>query len=381
MLLFVVFFFVFDPYGIRVTAAFLDGSELTLVSTSGTKPATRRVTLRPKPSSGNMSGRKVSWNEGCEEGIRRSCSSNDNNKTLIKRPCEQRNGQFQHVFGKLERFGPLNVFLHRRAVLNRLILKPWCEKMKTTRIGDVEPFTMVDLQNAVRHMPRNICAHSRELLPYVLSMKSWVAQTLTSCMTIWCWWTFMLNEHLNKHFFQWPISGDYDNLGNWRPLPLRFLNITYYIIFVCVKRTNVWTQFNWVSLLCWCGWCLRIFPKCLFKTYGLEGPDAARKFWVQCLVRIEYDVLFASMEVEEVQGVQGGPHTHFKLVGSLYHDHFGMAQGRPFPIKCCVKWGDVLNPLLVSLNMRWKNGSFALNLAEFIVVMLHCKRTQATQMI
>lgn len=107
---------------------FLDGSELTLVSTSGTKPATRHVTLRPKPSSGNMSGRKMSWNEGCEEGTRRSCSSNDNNKTLIKRPCEQRNGQFQHVFGKLERFGPLNFFLHRKAVLNRLISKPWCEK-------------------------------------------------------------------------------------------------------------------------------------------------------------------------------------------------------------------------------------------------------------
>ena len=47
---------------------------------------------------------------------------------------------------------------------------------------------------------------------------------------------------------------------------------------------------------------------------------------------IEYNVLFVSMAV---QGVRRVPHTHLKLVGSLYHDHVGMAQGRHFFLQGC----------------------------------------------
>jgi len=99
---------------------FLDESELTLVSTSGTKPATRHVTLRPKPSSGNMSGRKVSWNEGCEEG--------DAAATTTKRPCEQRNGQFQHV---LENLKDLDRLIHHA----RARIHVCSKKMHTPRSG------------------------------------------------------------------------------------------------------------------------------------------------------------------------------------------------------------------------------------------------------
>ena len=43
-------------------------------------------------------------------------------------------------------------------------LETLVRKMKTTKFGDVDPFTMVDLQNAVRHMKRNICAHSKDVV-------------------------------------------------------------------------------------------------------------------------------------------------------------------------------------------------------------------------
>ena len=35
---------------------------------------------------------------------------------------------------------------------------------------------------------------------------------------------------------------------------------------------------HWVSFFCWCGWCFRGLRKCVFKVYGMVGPDAVCKF-------------------------------------------------------------------------------------------------------
>ena len=108
--------------------------------------------------------------------------------------------------------------------------------MKTTGFGDVEPFTMVDLQNAVQHLPRNICVHSKDIVA-ICSVYE-----VVSCMNTYFMYDnlMLVDGHVERTckqtcFSMIPISSDYDNPRNWRPLG--FLNIIYHIAFVCVKFT------------------------------------------------------------------------------------------------------------------------------------------------
>ncbi len=95
-----------------------------------------------------------------------------------------------------------------------------------------------------------------------------------------------------------PKSGYRTNPPNWWPLAI--LNITYsfllYGLTTCeadIGSSAIQGQSS-VSFFCWCGWCFCCLQKCLFKVYGVVGPNAVCKFrseenlWsysVQCLVR------------------------------------------------------------------------------------------------
>ena len=50
--------------------------------------------------------------------------------------------------------------------------------------------------------------------------------------------------------------------------------------------------------------------------------------------------------------VQGVPHAYLKFIASLYHDPVGLVQGKQFPIKCSVKEGDVVSPLLFNVGLE-----------------------------
>ena len=105
-------------------------------------------------------------------------------------------------------------------------LKSLVREMETTGFGDVEPFTMVDLQNALKNLRRNKCADS-----YGIVAKCFVYGSLELHEHLLRLYNLMLVDgHVEerwKHttFSMIPRSGDLTNPGNWRPLAI--LNITY----------------------------------------------------------------------------------------------------------------------------------------------------------
>ena len=239
-------------------------------------------------------------------------------------------------------------------------LKTLVREMKASGLRDIEQFTMVELQDALKHLRRNKCADSNGIV--------------AECFV---YGSLELHEHLLRLFNlmlvdgnveeRWkqttfsmiPKTGDLTNPGNWRPLAI--LNITYKIFTRMVyKRVKPILEAqqskDQIGFRSFVGVddAFAVFENVCSKSMEWSVP-----IWFASLDlrkafdRIEYNALFDALKM------QGVPHAYLKLIASLYHDQVGLVQGKQFPIKRGVKQGDVLSPLLFNAGLehamrKWK---------------------------
>ena len=129
-----------------------------------------------------------------------------------------------------------NVFASETGFGSPYYLKSLVREMETTGFWDVEPFTMVELKNVLKHLRRNKCADSNGIVAECFVYGSLELQKhllrLFDLMLV----GGHVEERWNHTTFSMILkSGDLTNPGNWRPLPI--LNITY--IFFLVWCTHM----------------------------------------------------------------------------------------------------------------------------------------------
>ena len=135
-------------------------------------------------------------------------------------------------------------------------LKSLVREMKTTGFRDIERFTMVELQDALKHLRRNKCADSNGIVAECfvhgsLELHEHLLRIFNS---------MLVDGHVEERWKQTtfsmiPKTGDPANPGNWRPLAI--LNITYKIftrmVYKRVKPILDTQQSKDQIGFCWCG--------------------------------------------------------------------------------------------------------------------------------
>ena len=256
-------------------------------------------------------------------------------KHLRRALREQRNGRIQHV---LEEFKDLDRLTHHaRAPIHPCFtkkkeeyngpdefanffenifaseigfespdLKSLVREMAATGFGDVEPFTMVQLQNALKHLRRNKCADSNGIVA-----ECFVSGSLELHERLFRLFNLMLAgghvEEKWKHttFSMIPKPGDLANPGNWRPLAI--LNITGVkpILEAQQSKDQVGFRFS-----------VAVVENVCSKSMDWSVPMS---LWCASLDlrtafdRIEYNASFHAMRARAV------PHAYLKFLASLYH--------------------------------------------------------------
>ena len=239
-------------------------------------------------------------------------------------------------------------------------LKSLVRETKTTGFRETERFTMVELQDALKHLRRNKCADSNGIVAECfvhgsLELHEHLLRIFNS---------MLVDGHVEERWKQTtfsmiPKTGDPSNPGNWRPLAI--LNITYKIFTRMVyKRVKPILEAqqskDQIGFRSSVGVddAFAVFENVCSKSMEWSVPMWCASLDLRkAFDRIEYNALFDALKV------QGVPHAYLKLIASLYHDQVGLVQGRQFPIKRGVKQGDVLSPLLFNAGLehamrKWK---------------------------
>ena len=114
-------------------------------------------------------------------------------------------------------------------------LKTLVREIKATGCRDKEQFTMVELQDPLKHLRRNKCADSNGIVAECFVYGSLeLHEHLLRVFNL-----MLVDGHIEEKWKQTTLSmtpktGDFTNPGNWRPLAI--LNITYKMFTAMVYR-------------------------------------------------------------------------------------------------------------------------------------------------